>query len=63
MEKKTVEALRKYNAKFPSFPTIPLLRRHGDEWVIKVIEDCLAKNKDIYQLGYYKEPELGVKVD
>lgn len=60
---KLFEALNKYADKFGSFPTIPLLRIHGDEWVINVIDECLAKNKSVIQLGYFKMPERGVHID
>lgn len=63
MDSKVIEALNKYADKFGSFPTIPLLRIHGDEWVINVIKECLAKNKNVYQLGYIKLPKLDVHID
>lgn len=57
------KSLDKYADRFGSFPTIPLLRIHGDEWVIRVIDECLAKNKDVYKLGYIELPEPGVYID
>ncbi len=40
-----------YERKFKEgFPTIPLCR-NPDE-AIKIIKDCLAKGKDVYEMGY-----------
>ena len=63
MTMELIKALNNYEDKFGTFPTIPLLRQHGDEWVIRVIDECLAKNKDVYKLGYLELPEPGVYID
>lgn len=46
------EALERYEKKFnDSFPTFSLLS-HGEEKVIKMIDDCISQGKDAYEMGY-----------
>ena len=49
-----LEAIKLYEQTFGygAFPTIPLLMELGDEETIKIINDCIEKNKDVYDLGY-----------
>lgn len=35
-----------------SFPTVPLMWGRTDEQVIELIDECLSKGKDVYELGY-----------
>ena len=37
------------------FPMIPIAWGRSDEEVIKIIEECLVKGKDAYELGYVKD--------
>ncbi|MCD7807939.1 MAG: hypothetical protein LUH02_01245 [Erysipelotrichaceae bacterium] len=56
MSDRLVEYLDKYNNSFDdAFPTIPLLVGRSEEEVIQMIELCLKENKDVIQMGYYKE--------
>jgi hypothetical protein len=44
--------LKEYEKKFDDmFPTIPFSGRTDAE-IAKIINDCLSKNKDVYELGY-----------
>lgn len=58
------KTLRDYEKHFGrcTFPTIPLRSIHGDERCIKIMKDCISRGKDIYELGYYKEPPLDVYI-
>lgn len=49
LETKMQEYVKKFN---DGFPTIPLARGRSDQEVIEIIDECLAKNKDVYELGY-----------
>lgn len=50
----TLKAIELYDQTFgqDTFPTIPLLMDIGDEETIKIINECVEKNKDVYELGY-----------
>jgi len=53
------EKLNEYNERFgEGFPMIPLGWGRTDEQVMAIIEECLEKNKDVYELGYVKEEEV-----
>lgn len=55
--------LEEYDKHFPSFPTIPLLRTYSAEENIKIIERCLAENKDVYELGYLPDPSTAENIN
>lgn len=57
MTNELIQALDQYANKFGPYPTIPLLDTYGDEWVIDSIKTCLAENKNVEEMGYYKEPD------
>lgn len=41
-----------YEVKFGDmFPTFPMMG-YSEEEMIKIIEECIEKNKDVYDLGY-----------
>lgn len=61
MTKELGEALRKYNQIFEDgFPMIPLGWFYSDEELLRIVNECLEKHKDVEELGYYKEPEPDV---
>ena len=39
------------------FPTIPLAWGRNDAEIIEIIDECLKKKKNVYQLGYVKDGE------
>ena len=41
-----------YNAFNDNFPTVPLMAGRSDTEVIDIINECLEKDKDVYDLGY-----------
>lgn len=46
-------ALKLYEQTFDdSFPTIPLLMDNSDEKVVEIINQCISKNQDVYDMGY-----------
>ncbi len=46
-------AIKLYENTFgDSFPTVPLLMEKSDEEVIEIINVCVAKKKDVYDMGY-----------
>lgn len=50
------EKLDAYTEKFgDGFPMMPLAWGRTDEEVIKIIDDCLEKGKDVYELGYVED--------
>lgn len=52
MDKELDIALDKYYEKFKdSFPTFPL-RKLTPEEIINIINECIDKNKNVYELGY-----------
>lgn len=53
MSDELLEALNLYDDMFPDgFPTIPLAEGKKDEEVIEIIQECIKKKKDVYELGY-----------
>ena len=55
---KLMKKLAEYKKAFrDGFPTIPLAWGRTDAEVIAIIDECLKKKKDVYQLGYVKEGE------
>ena len=55
---KLMNKLAEYKKAFADgFPTIPLAWGRTDNEVIAIIDECLKKKKDVYQLGYVKEGE------
>lgn len=55
MSKALEKALELYYVKFnDSFPTVPLMAGRSDDEVIKIIKECVDKEKDVYDLGYLK---------
>ena len=57
MTNELIQALDRYADKFGPYPTIPLLEIYSDEWVIDSINKCLAADKDVEEMGYYKSPD------
>lgn len=53
MENKLQKMYDEYKKKFnDDFPTIPLAVSLEDTELIKIIENCISQNKDVYELGY-----------
>lgn len=48
---KLVEKMQEYEKRFEDFPTFEF-RAHSDAKVMEIIDECLEKNKDVYELGY-----------
>lgn len=46
------DALKKYEDRFDSFPTIPLMLSRTDAEIIAIIQNCLDEDKDVYDLRY-----------
>lgn len=52
------EKLREYADRFDDgFPMIPLAWGREDSEVIQIIDECLEKGKDVYELGYVTDDE------
>jgi len=53
------EKLESYYERFgDGFPMIPLGWGRTDEQIIAIIDECLEKNKDVYELGYVNDEEV-----
>lgn len=45
-------ALESYEKTFDdSFPMFPMMGKEANE-VVEIINDCIAENKDVYDMGY-----------
>lgn len=54
--------LKEYAKKFDDgFPMIPLGWGKTDEEIVEIINECLEKEKDVYELGYVSD--LGYVLD
>ena len=52
------ERLDRYAETFDDgFPMIPLAWGRSDEQVCEIINECLEKGKDVYELGYVDNDE------
>ena len=52
------EKLDAYAEKFgEGFPMMPLAWGRTDDEVIEIIDDCLSKGKDVYELGYVEDDD------
>jgi hypothetical protein len=52
------EKLNEYNERFgEGFPMIPLGWGRTDEQIMAIIDECLEKGKDVYELGYVTDDE------
>lgn len=52
MSEQLLNALNKYYDVFDdSFPTIPM-SGHTEKEMIAIIDECISKNKDVYDLNY-----------
>ena len=49
--------IKLYAEKFDDYPGWQLLRQYTEARNIEIIQECLEKGKDVYQLGYVVEPE------
>lgn len=54
IDKKMIEYAKRFGNGFPSFQ---IMDSHNDEETIKIIDDCLEKGKDAYELGYVTDNE------
>lgn len=56
MSEEMKEALKRYLETFgDNFPTIPLLIDLNEEECMKIIDECIKKKKDVYELGYLED--------
>lgn len=52
------EKLQEYANKFgEGFPMMPVAWGRTEEEVIRIIDECIVKDKDAYELGYVEEDE------
>lgn len=52
------DKLDAYAEKFgEGFPMMPLAWGRTDDEVIEIIDDCLSKGKDVYELGYVEDDD------
>lgn len=52
------EKIMEYAERFgEGFPMIPLAWGRSDAEVIAIIDECLKKGKDVYELGYVKDED------
>ena len=52
------EKMKEYAEKFDDgFPMIPLGWGRTDAELIDIIDECLRKNKDVYDLGYVEDSD------
>lgn len=52
------EKMKQYGKKFDDgFPMIPLGWGRTDEEIIEIIDECLEKGKDVYELGYLDDDD------
>lgn len=45
------EKIKEYDKRFGGFPTM-IFRGYEDDEIIKIIDDCLKQEKDVYEAGY-----------
>lgn len=45
------EKIKEYDKRFGGFPTMIFIGYEDDE-IIKIIDDCLKQEKDVYEAGY-----------
>lgn len=49
--------MAEYSEKFDDgFPMIPLGWGKSEDEVIKIIDECLRENKDVYEMGFLADP-------
>lgn len=59
MNKELEAKMTKYAEIFEDgFPTVPLAWGRTDEELIAIIDECIDKGNDVYELGYVKEDEI-----
>lgn len=59
MTKGTEELLERYAEVFgDGFPTIPLAWGRSDDELAEIVQECLDKGKDAYELGLVEEGEI-----
>lgn len=52
------EKLQEYAGKFgEGFPMMPVAWGRTEEEVIRIIDECISKDKDAYALGYVEEDD------
>lgn len=55
---KLMEKLKEYGEKFGDrFPMIPVGWGRTDEEIVKMIQACIDKGKDAYEIGYVKDDD------
>lgn len=54
LDEKMVEYAKRFG---DGFPMIPLGWGRSDEEIVEIIDECLKKGKDAYELGYVKDDD------
>lgn len=54
IDKMMIEYVKRFGDGFPSFQ---IMRTRSDDEIVVIIEDCLEKGKDAYELGYVSDNE------
>lgn len=54
IDKMMIEYAKRFGDGFPSFQ---IMRTRSDDEIVVIIEDCLEKGKDAYELGYVSNNE------
>ena len=53
------EKLDAYAKQFgDGFPMMPVAWGRTEEEVIEIIDECISKGKDVYELGYVEEDDI-----
>lgn len=54
IDRMMIEYAKRFGDGFPSFQ---IMRTRSDDEIVIIIEDCLGKGKDAYELGYVSDNE------
>ena len=54
VDRMMIEYAKRFGDGFPSFQ---IMRTRSDDEIVVIIEDCLEKGKDAYELGYVSDNE------
>lgn len=52
MSENLMNYISKYEENFEEFPSIPLVWGRSENEVIEIINECISKKQDVYELGY-----------
>ena len=54
VDRMMIEYAKRFGDGFPAFQ---IMRTRSDDEIVVIIEDCLEKGKDAYELGYVSDNE------